>query len=417
MNTTSVTDAGATALDIEAIRAEFPVLDQQVRGRQLVYLDNAATTQKPRQVVEEIARYYYEDNANVHRGVHTLSQRATKSFDAVRRKVREFVNAADEREIIFVRGATEAINLVAQSYGRGFIGAGDEIVISEMEHHSDIVPWQMVCEQTGATLRTIPFNDRGELRLDVLAGMLSERTKLVACVHVSNALGTINPIKEIAAMAHAHGAVMLVDGAQAAPHLRIDVQDLGCDFYTISSHKMYGPTGIGALYGRRELLEKMPPYQGGGDMIASVTFEKTEYNVLPYKFEAGTPNIEGVIAFGAAIDFIERIGIERIAAHEADLLAYATEQISQIPGVTIIGRAANKASVLSFVLEGVHAHDIGTILDFDGIAIRAGHHCAQPVMQCYGIAATARASFAIYNTRQEVDALVAALAKVKEVFG
>jgi len=417
MNTTSVTDAGATALDIEAIRAEFPVLDQQVRGRQLVYLDNAATTQKPRQVVEEIARYYYEDNANVHRGVHTLSQRATKSFDAVRRKVREFVNAADEREIIFVRGATEAINLVAQSYGRSFIGAGDEIVISEMEHHSDIVPWQMVCEQTGATLRTIPFNDRGELRLDVLAGMLSERTKLVACVHVSNALGTINPIKEIAAMAHAHGAVMLVDGAQAAPHLRIDVQDLGCDFYTISSHKMYGPTGIGALYGRRELLEKMPPYQGGGDMIASVTFEKTEYNVLPYKFEAGTPNIEGVIAFGAAIDFIERIGIERIAAHEADLLAYATEKISQIPGVTIIGRAANKASVLSFVLEGVHAHDIGTILDFDGIAIRAGHHCAQPVMQCYGIAATARASFAIYNTRQEVDALVAALAKVKEVFG
>ncbi|HVK40278.1 MAG TPA: cysteine desulfurase [Candidatus Kapabacteria bacterium] len=417
MNTTSVTDAGATALDIEAIRAEFPVLDQQVRGRQLVYLDNAATTQKPRQVVEEIARYYYEDNANVHRGVHTLSQRATKSFDAVRRKVREFVNAADEREIIFVRGATEAINLVAQSYGRSFIGAGDEIVISEMEHHSDIVPWQMVCEQTGATLRTIPFNDRGELRLDVLAGMLSERTKLVACVHVSNALGTINPIKEIAAMAHAHGAVMLVDGAQAAPHLRIDVQDLGCDFYTISSHKMYGPTGIGALYGRRELLEKMPPYQGGGDMIASVTFEKTEYNVLPYKFEAGTPNIEGVIAFGAAIDFFERIGIERIAAHEADLLAYATEKISQIPGVTIIGRAANKASVLSFVLEGVHAHDIGTILDFDGIAIRAGHHCAQPVMQCYGIAATARASFAIYNTRQEVDALVAALAKVKEVFG
>jgi cysteine desulfurase / selenocysteine lyase len=416
MNITSQTDP-ATALDIEAIRAEFPVLDQQVRGHQLVYLDNAATTQKPREVVDAIVRYYYEDNANVHRGVHTLSQRATKSFDAVRRKAKEFINAADEREVIFVRGATEAINLVAQSYGRTFIGEGDEIIISAMEHHSDIVPWQMICEKTGATLRTIPFNDNGELRLDVLEEMLSERTKLVACVHVSNALGTINPIREIAAMAHAHGAVVLVDGAQAAPHIRIDVQELDCDFYTISSHKMYGPTGIGVLYGRRELLEKMPPYQGGGDMIASVTFEKTEYNTLPYKFEAGTPHIEGVIGFGAAIDFIERIGIERIAAHEADLLAYATEKISQIPGVTVIGRAEKKASVLSFIIEGVHAHDVGTILDFDGIAIRAGHHCAQPVMLCFGIAATARASFAVYNTRQEVDALVTALAKVKEVFG
>jgi cysteine desulfurase/selenocysteine lyase len=416
MNTTREI-AAETGLDVEAIRAEFPVLDQQVRGRQLVYLDNAATTQKPRSVVEAITRYYYEDNANVHRGVHTLSQRATKSFDAVRRKVKSFINAADEREIIFVRGATEAINLVAQSYGRTFIGAGDEILISAMEHHSDIVPWQIVCEQTGATLRVVPFNDAGELRMDELERMLNERTKMVACVHVSNALGTINPIKEIVALAHARSVPVLVDGAQAAPHLRIDVQDLGVDFYTISSHKMYGPTGIGVLYGRRELLEKMPPYQGGGDMIASVTFEKTEYNELPYKFEAGTPHIEGVIGLGAAIDFIERIGIERIAAHEADLLAYGTEQLSKVPGVTVIGTAAKKASVLSFVIEGVHAHDIGTILDFDGIAIRAGHHCAQPVMACYGIAATARASFAVYNTRQEVDALVAALARVKEVFG
>jgi cysteine desulfurase / selenocysteine lyase len=404
-------------LDVEAIRAEFPVLDQQVRGKPLVYFDNAATTQKPRSVVEAITRYYYEDNANVHRGVHTLSQRATKSFDAVRRKAKQFINAADEREIIFVRGATEAINLVAQSYGRTFFTAGDEILVTAMEHHSDIVPWQIVCEQTGAVLKVVPINADGEVRMDEFARMITDRTRMVACVHVSNALGTINPIREIVALAHARNVPVLVDGAQAAPHIRIDVQDLGCDFYAISSHKMYGPTGIGVLYGRRGLLEKMPPYQGGGDMIASVTFDRTEYNVLPYKFEAGTPHIEGVIGFGAAIDFIERIGIERIAAHEADLLAYATERVAEIPGVRLIGTAANKASVLSFVIEGVHAHDVGTILDFDGIAIRAGHHCAQPVMECFGIAATARASFAVYNTRQEIDALVAALSKVKEVFG
>jgi cysteine desulfurase/selenocysteine lyase len=412
-----MTEARTAPFDVEAIRAEFPILDQLVRGKPLVYLDNAATTQKPRAVVEAITRYYYEDNANVHRGVHTLSQRATKAFDAVRRKVRTFINAADDREIIFVRGATEAINLVAQSYGRTFIKAGEEILVTAMEHHSDIVPWQIVCEQTGAVLRVVPFDENGELRLDELERMLNERTRMVACVHVSNALGTINPVKEIVRLAHARNVPVLVDGAQAAPHLRIDVQDLGCDFYAISSHKMYGPTGIGVLYGRRELLEAMPPYQGGGDMIASVTFEKTEYNELPYKFEAGTPHIEGVIGFGAAIDFIERIGIDRIAAHEADLLEYATERVARIPGVRIIGTASHKASVLSFVIDGVHAHDVGTILDFDGIAIRAGLHCAQPVMECYGIAATARASFAVYNTRREIDALVAALSKVREVFG
>jgi cysteine desulfurase/selenocysteine lyase len=407
----------ARQLDIEALRTEFPILDQQVRGKPLVYLDNAATTQKPRSVVEAITRYYYEDNSNVHRGVHTLSQRATKSFDAVRTKLRRFINAADDAEIIFVRGATEAINLVAQSYGRTFIGDGDEILITAMEHHSNIVPWQMVCEQTGAVLRVAPINDAGELRFDELERMITDRTKLIACVHVSNALGTVNPIRKIVDIAHARGIVVLVDGAQAGPHMRIDVQELGADFYAMSSHKMYGPTGIGVLYGRRELLEAMPPYQGGGDMILSVTFEKTEYNKLPYKFEAGTPNIAGVIGFGAAIDFIERVGIENIAAHEADLLAYGTERISTIPGVTVIGTAADKASVLSFVIEGVHAHDIGTILDFDGIAIRAGHHCAQPVMQCFGVAATARASFAVYNTRAEIDVLVDALSKVKEVFG
>ena len=416
MNTTREIEA-EKSLDIEALRAEFPVLHQTVRGKPLVYLDNAATTQKPREVVEAITRYYYEDNANVHRGVHTLSQRATKSFDAVRAKVRAFINAADEREIIFVRGATEAINLVAHSYAQANLQPGDEIIITAMEHHSNIVPWQIACEKTGAILRVAPINESGELRVDELERMIGERTRIVACTHVSNALGTVNPIRRIAELAHRHGAIILVDGAQAGPHIRIDVRDLGVDFYTMSSHKMYGPTGIGVLYGRRELLEAMPPYQGGGDMILSVTFEKTEYNALPYKFEAGTPHIEGVIGFGAAIDFIERIGIERIAAHERALLEYGTEQLSKIPGVTVIGTAVEKASVLSFVIEGVHAHDIGTILDFDGIAIRAGHHCAQPVMQCFGVAATARASFAVYNTRQEVDALVAALAKVKEVFG
>jgi cysteine desulfurase/selenocysteine lyase len=404
-------------LAVERIRKDFPLLGQRVRGKPLIYLDNAATSQKPQVVIDTINRYYAAENANVHRGIHFLSEQATQAHEGARDTVRRFLNAVDTREIIFVRGTTEAINLVAQSYGRTFLAAGDEIVISAMEHHSNIVPWQLLCEQVGAKLCIIPFNYHGELLLDEYEKLLNKRTKLVAMVHVSNALGTINPIKQIIDMAHCRNIPVVVDGAQAVPHLPVDVQELGCDFYAFSGHKLFGPTGIGVLYGKADLLERMPPYQGGGDMISVVTFEKTHYNTLPYKFEAGTPNIAGGIGLGAAIDYVTEIGLEAVAAYEHELLAYATEALSTLKGLRIIGTAKEKASVMSFVLDGVHAHDIGTILDHEGIAIRAGHHCAMPVMQRFGVPATARASFAFYNTKAEVDALIRALHKVREVFG
>ncbi len=386
------------SFDVERIRNDFPILKQQVHGKPLVYLDMA-------------------QNSNVHRGVHFLSEKATQAYEDARDTVRQFLNAADTHEIIFVRGTTEAINLVAQSYGRTFLTASDEIVISAMEHHSNIGPWQILCEQIGARLRIIPFNYDGELLLDEYEKLLNERTKFVAVVHVSNALGTINPIKQIIEMAHRRGIPVLVDGAQAVPHMRVDVQDLDCDFYAFSGHKLFGPTGIGVLYGKADLLEAMPPYQGGGDMISAVTFEKTHYNTLPYKFEAGTPDIAGVIGLGVAIDYLSEIGLDAITAYEHELLAYATDALSTIKGVRIIGTAREKAGVLSFVLDGIHAHDIGTILDHEGIAIRAGHHCAMPVMQRFGVPATARASLAFYNTKEEVDALIRAIHKVIEVFG
>jgi cysteine desulfurase/selenocysteine lyase len=401
---------------VEKIRRDFPILHQQVYGHPLVYLDNAATSQKPRAVIDVISRYYERGNANIHRGVHFLSEHATEEHEAARRTVQRFLNAPDKREIIFVRSATEGVNLVAQTYGRKHVGSDDEVLITAMEHHSNIVPWQMLCEEKDAKLRVIPINDRGELVMEELPKLLTPRTKMLAVTHVSNALGTINPLKKIIETAHSHGAPVLVDGAQAAPHLRIDVQELDADFYVFSGHKVYGPTGIGVLYGKRELLEAMPPYQGGGDMIRSVTFEKTLYNDLPYKFEAGTPNIGGAIGLGAAIDYISHLGIENIARYEHDLLEYATDALTATPGVRLIGTAAEKAAVVSFILEGIHPHDIGTILDREGIAIRTGHHCAQPVMQRFHIPATARASFALYNTRAEVDALVAGIEKVKEVF-
>jgi cysteine desulfurase/selenocysteine lyase len=404
------------AFDVYKIREDFPILNQQVNGRPLVYLDNAATSQKPQVVLDALQHYYRMDNSNVHRGVHELSQRATKAYEDVRVKVQHFLNARESREIIFVRGTTEAINLVAMTYGRKNVGAGDEVIISALEHHSNIVPWQILCEEKGAVLRVIPINDAGELLLDEFEKLLSPRTKIVAVAHVSNALGTINPVGKIIEMAHKARVPVLLDGAQAAPHLKIDVQALDCDFYTLSSHKLFGPTGIGVLYGKAALLEAMPPYQGGGDMISSVTFEKTLYNVLPYKFEAGTPNIADVIGLGAGIDYVNHVGLENIGAHEHSLLIYATEQLSKIPGLRIIGTAKEKASVLSFVLEGIHPHDAGTILDQEGIAVRTGHHCAQPVMQRFGIPATTRASLAFYNTREEVDALVQGVKKVMEVF-
>jgi cysteine desulfurase / selenocysteine lyase len=409
--------APRSGFPVDRIREDFPILNEQVRGKPLVYLDNAATSQKPRAVLDTLMRYYTAQNANVHRGVHYLSEEATREFEAARGKVRRFVNAPETREIIFTRGTTEAINLVAQSYGRAFLKAGDEIVISTMEHHSNIVPWQMVCEQVGATLRVIPITDAGELMLDEYAKLLNERTKLVSIVHISNALGTINPVKQMAALAHQYGAVVLVDGAQAAPHLAIDVRDLDCDFYAFSGHKVFGPTGIGVLYGKAHLLEVMPPYQGGGDMIATVTFEQTTYNALPYKFEAGTPHVAGVVGLGAALDYVSGVGLAAVGAYEHELLAYATELLGSLPRVRLIGTAREKASVLSFVVEGVHAHDVGTILDNQGIAVRAGHHCAMPLMQRFGVAATARASLALYNTRAEVEALAAALDDVIEVFG
>jgi len=406
----------STRFDVDEVRRDFPILREKVYGKPLVYLDNAATSQKPQLVIETLQKYYSLENANIHRGIHFLSERATQAYEDARAKVRGFLNAAERREIIFVRGTTEGINLVAQSYGRKFIGEEDEIILSAMEHHSNIVPWQILCEQVGARLRIIPMNDDGELLIDEYERLLSDRTKLVAVTHLSNALGTINPIKQIIQIAHRGGVPVLVDGAQAVPHLKVDVRDLDCDFYAFSGHKLYGPTGVGVLYGKASLLDAMPPYQGGGDMIRSVTFETTLYNVLPYKFEAGTPNIAGGIGLGAAIDYLSQVGLDLVTEYERELLDYATEAVSTITGVQIIGTAREKAGILSFVLEGVHAHDVGTILDQEGIAIRTGHHCAMPVMQRFGVPATARASLAFYNTREEVDALVGAIHKVKRMF-
>ena len=403
--------------DVERVRKDFPVLEQEVRGKPLVYLDSAATSQKPRAVIDAIARYYLADNANVHRGVHLLSERATQAYEVAREKVQRFIHAAHAHEIVFVRGTTEGINLVAQTYGRRRVGPGDEILITVMEHHSNIVPWQMLCEEKGAVLRVAPMDDEGQLVLDELERLIGPRTKLVALGHVSNALGTIHPVRRIVEMAHGRKVPVLLDGAQAVPHLAVDVQALGCDFYAFSGHKLFGPTGIGVLYGRSELLEEMAPWQGGGDMISSVTFEKTTWNKLPYKFEAGTPDIAGAVGLGAAIDYVSALGLAAIAAHEHDLLLYATEALRQVPGLRLIGTAKEKASVLSFLFGEVHPHDVGTILDREGIAIRTGHHCTQPLMRRLGVAATARASLAFYNRREDIDALVAGLHKVREVFG
>ncbi|MBZ0160509.1 cysteine desulfurase [Candidatus Methylomirabilis sp.] len=409
--------AARPTFDVARIREDFPILRQQIRGRPLVYLDNAATSQKPKLVVETLAQYYLTENSNVHRGVHLLSERATEAFEGARAKIARFLNAGEAREIIFVRGATEGINLVAHSFAKPLLSVGDEILISEMEHHSNIVPWQIVCEETGAVLRVVPVNDDGELRLDEYERLLGPRTRLVSMVHVSNALGTINPVQQVINMAHERGVPVLIDGAQAAPHLPVDVRALDCDFYVCSGHKLFGPTGIGIVFGKARHLEAMPPYQGGGDMILSVTFEKTIYNEAPIKFEAGTPHIAGAIGLGSAIDYMSRIGLDQIAAYEDELLTYATDAISAIPGLRIIGTAKEKASILSFVLDDVHAHDIGTILDQEGIAIRTGHHCAQPVLKRFGVPATARASLAFYNTRDEIDALVKAIYKVTDLFG
>ena len=408
--------SNAHSFDVARIREDFPVLHQMVNGKPLVYLDNAATTQKPQAVIDALVRYYSADNSNVHRGVHTLSQRATEDYDSGRSKARQFLNAASDEEIIFVNGTTDGINLVAHSYARQHLGEGDEIIISTMEHHSNIIPWQVLCQEKGAHLRVIPISDAGELLVDEYESLLSSRTKLVAITHVSNVLGTVNPIKQIVEMAHSQGVPVLVDGAQATPHMPVDVQKLGCDFYVFSGHKIYGPTGIGVLYGKAELLEAMPPYQLGSDMIKSVTFERTVYNDLPYKFEAGTPNIAGVIGMGAAIDYLTEIGMDRIDNYEHGLLEYGTECLSGIDGVKIVGNAPGKASVLSFVMDCAHPHDIGTILDTEGVAIRTGHHCAQPLMNRYGVPATARASLSFYNTRDEVDLLVKAIDRVIEVF-
>jgi len=406
-----------SGFDVNKIRQDFPILAEKIRGKDLVYLDNAATCQKPQAVIDSIVQLYSHDYANVHRGVHTLSVRSTDKFEAARTKVKSFINAASDKEIIFVRGATEAINLVAQTYGKANIKAGEEILITAMEHHSNIVPWQMLCEQTGAVLKVAPMNYQGELIYSEFEQLLSDKTKLVSVVHMSNALGTINPVKKIIAAAHAKGIPVLLDGAQAIPHMTVDVQELDCDFYVFSGHKLYGPSGIGVLYGKQSLLEAMPPYQGGGDMIRKVTFAETEYNVLPYKFEAGTPAIADVIALGAAIDYLVAIGMENIAVYEAELLDYATAKAKQIKGLTIIGEAEEKGAILSFTLNKIHPHDIGTMLDSLGIAIRAGHHCAMPVMDFYGVPATARASFAMYNTKQEIDVLMAGIQSLIEVFG
>jgi cysteine desulfurase/selenocysteine lyase len=409
--------AGDTRPDFAALRRDFPILEQTVHGRPLVYLDNAASAQRPRQVIDAVSRYYERDHANVHRGVHTLSQRATDAYEGARAKLAGFVNAASEREIVWTRGTTEAINLVAQSWARPRLGPGDRILITHMEHHSNIVPWQFVCEQTGAELVVAPIDRRGQLELDALESMLDERVKLVGVVHVSNALGTINPVKRIVELAHARGIPVLVDGAQALPHVPVDVQAIGCDFYAFSGHKMYAPTGIGALWAREATLEEMPPWQGGGEMIKMVRFDRTEFNELPYKFEAGTPNIAGAVGLGAAVDYLTAIGMEAIHARDDELLAAATAALEDVPGLNIIGTAEHKSSVISFVLEGIHPHDIGTIIDLEGIALRTGHHCAQPVMDFFGVPATARASFAFYNTEDEIGRLVAGLQRVREVLG
>ena len=406
----------AAAYDVAAIRRDFPILATKVYGKPLVYRDTAASAQKPRVVVDTERDVYEKGYANIHRGVHWLSVHATDAYDAAREKARRFLNASLASEIVFVRGTTEAINLVAQTYGRSRVGAGDAVLITGLEHHSNIVPWQMLCAEKGARLDVAPIDDAGDVDLDALERLLTPRTRIVSVAHLSNALGTVVPVRRIAELAHARGIPVLVDGAQSAPRMPVDVQELGCDFYALSSHKLYGPTGVGVLYGRAELLDAMPPYQGGGDMIRSVTFEKTTYAAPPHKFEAGTPNIAGGIAFGAALDYVTAIGLDRIAAHERDLLDDATEKLSAIEGLRIVGTAKEKAGVLSFVLEGVHPHDIGTVLDREGIAIRTGHHCAQPVMDRYGLPATARASFGLYNTRGEVDALVAAIHKVIGMF-
>ena len=409
--------AYAASYDLERVRAEFPILATEVCGHPLAYLDNAATTQKPRAVIASQTQYYESDNANIHRGVHTLSQRATAAYEGARERVRRFINAASPQEIVFVRGTTEAINLVAQSYGRSRLQPGDEILISAMEHHSNIVPWQLLCGQTGAVLRVVPIGAAGEFLFDEYQRLLGPRTRLVAITHISNALGTVTPIGRVIALAHEQGVPVLVDGAQAVAHAGVDVRALDADFYAFSGHKLYGPTGIGVLYGKQALLEAMPPYQGGGDMISTVSFEKSTWADLPYKFEAGTPNIAGAIGLGAALDFVADIGLAAIAAHEADLLAYASARVAEIPGLRIIGTAPEKAGIISFVLDRIHPHDIGTVLDQYGVAVRAGHHCAMPVMQHFKVPATARASFAMYNTRAEVDALISAIHQAKEMLG
>ena len=416
-STSAGTGRAGGRFDVEAVREQFPIFTVRPYGKPLAYLDSAATSQKPQAVIDAMSRFFSRDNANVHRGVHYLSERATEAYEGARAKAQGFLNASEVEEIVFTSGTTGAINLVAETYGAAHLGEGDEVLITEMEHHSNIVPWQMLCERTGAQLRVAPISDTGELLVDELKALIGERTKLVAITHVSNVLGTVNPIREVTEIAHAAGARVLVDGAQAAPHLPIDVQALGCDFYALSGHKMYGPTGIGVLYGRRELLEEMPPYQGGGDMILSVSFAKTVYNNAPYKFEAGTPNLVGVVGLGVAIDFLTGLDREALAAHEHDLLAYGTEALLRVPGLRLVGTAPAKQSILSFVLDGVHPHDIGTILDREGVAIRTGHHCAQPLLSRLGLSATARASLACYSTRAEIDALVAGLEAVQEVFG
>ena len=411
-----MTTSSTTILDAARIRQDFPILWQRVHDKPLVYLDNAATTQKPRAVIDRMLRYYCEENANIHRGVHALSVAATDAYDAARERVRRFINAPETREIVFVRGTTEAINLVAATYGRVHVGAGDEVVISEMEHHSNIVPWQLLCEEKGARLRVVPITDSGDLHLDAYARLLGPRTRLVAVTHVSNALGTINPIAEIVRLAHERGIPVLVDGAQAVAHMAVDVQGLGCDFYAFSGHKVFGPTGIGVLYGRASLLDRMPPYQGGGDMIRSVTFERTSYADIPQRFEAGTPNIAGVVGLESAIAYLSDVGLDRIAAYEHELLAYGTDALSRIDGLRLTGTAQRKAGILSFVIDDIHPHDIGTILDRDGVAIRAGHHCCQPLMARLGVPATARASLACYNTREDIDTLVSSIRDAKAVF-
>ncbi len=415
--TPTTATATRARFDVQKVRADFPILSERIHGKPLVYLDSANTSQKPQSVLDAMDDYYRHANANIHRATHLLSERATALYEGARAKAATFINAGDPHEIVLTKGTTDGINLVAQSYGRVMLRPGDEVLISWLEHHSNIVPWQLVCEQTGAVLRVAPINDAGEIDVEALGALLTSRTRIVAVSHVSNSLGTINPIGDIIDQAHGAGAVVLIDGAQAVPHLPVDVQALGCDFYAFSSHKMFGPTGIGVLYGRRRLLEAMPPYQGGGDMIASVTFEKTEYNAIPYKFEAGTPNIAGVVGFGAAIDYLSGIDRDAALAHEDALLEYATRRVREIAGTRVIGQARHKTGVLSFVLENVHPHDAGTILDTEGVAVRTGQHCAQPVMDRYGVTATIRASLGIYNTRGDIDALVRGLAKVREVFG